>query len=300
VAPVLSVIIGTYNQADIIGLCLQSLCNQTLAPELYEIIVVDSLSKDNTSDIVIQHNANDNIKYIRQENRGKTAARNTGIKAAKGEIIVLTDADMIADNNFLEEHLSFHNLFKMSCAEGLTYNLKSLKPDFGPTNIEPYIKQKIKPGQNLKWAYFLSGNLSLPKNMLIKAGLFDERFVGYGWEDIELGYRLSKMGIPLIYLPQAVNYHYHLPNKEELVKRKYTMGLSAALFYLKHPDRNIKLFLGINPLATFIYRLIKKTPRLQKRIFDRAVKSSFCRYLAEEFNYRFGMEEKFREEGIKL
>lgn len=186
------------------------------------------------------------LNYLRVEDRGKAAARNLGIKSAKGDIVLLTDADIVADQKLLEEHLLAHEKNKNASFEGLEVD----------TDGKPYIKARLRPFQKLKWAYFLTGNVSIRKEQLIEAGLFDENFKGYGWEDIELGYRLHHIKIPLYYLPSAINYHYHPVSYEDKVKRKFEEGKSAALFYKKHPNFEIKMFLGMNPLAMGIYHFI--------------------------------------------
>jgi len=278
----ISVVIGTYNQKDTLKKVLESLFKQILIPQLYEIVVVDSFSTDGT-DALIESLAPSpcSLNYIRQENRGKPAARNRGIEEAQGEIIFLTDADMVADIHLLQEHLRAHDKYENAAFEGQTVN-----PDG-----KPYIKEKLRSGQKLKWSYFLSGNLSAKKKTLIEAGLFDKNFTGYGWEDIELGYRLHQMKIPLYYLPQAVNYHNHPVSEEDLLKRKHEMGKSAAHFYKKHPNLEIKYFLGMNPLAMGIYNLIKAQPRLKKYVEDQAPHSPFYNYLLSEYLYREGLME---------
>lgn len=280
----ISVVIGTYNQAETLKTVLDSLTRQTLFVEDFEVIVVDSSSSDNTEDIVRDFA----IRYYRVYNRGKSAARNYGIKQAQGEIVLLTDADMLADPHLLEEHLKAHEQNQNICVEGLTLNMVRLIPPdiITPQNphLTPYIKENIKPGQSLKWAYFLSGNLSVRKETIIKAGLFDEKFSGYGWEDLELGYRLSKTGVPLIYLPTAINYHYHLVDRKDMLKRKYNMGKSAAYFYQKHRNFEVKMFLGLNPLAMGIFYLLKAFPPLRKLIRNQ--------YLLEEYHYRLGLTEE--------
>lgn len=265
IAPIISVIIGTYNQKEVLQKVLTSLCHQTVANDLYEIIVVDSLSQDNTPEIIPFFQEKILLKYIRRETSGKAAARNIGIKEAQGDIILLTDADMICDIRFIEEHITFHHKFRNCAAEGLTYNLKELKEDFKQTsNLLPYITKKINANDVLEWFSFLSGNLSIPKRILNAIGLFDEKFTGYGWEDLELGYRLSQKGISLRYLPSAINYHYHPFLNEDIIERKKKMGKSAAIFIKKHPQRYIKYFLGLNPLAMLLYYLIKFMPGLKK------------------------------------
>jgi glycosyltransferase involved in cell wall biosynthesis len=279
--PELSVVIGTFNQKDKLKKVLQSLYRQTLSPDRYEVIVVDSASGDGTDRMVKEFSsAPFPLKYLRIENRGKPYARNHGIDLAAGEIILLTDADMIADPNLLSEHLKAHQHYENACFEGTTIN-----PD-----KKPYIKEKLRPFQHLKFSYFLSGNLSVRKQTLVSTGKFDNDFANYGWEDIELGYRLSKMGVPLYYLPLAVNYHDHEVSSEDMLKRKYDMGRSAAIFLKKHPNLEIRYYLGLNPVAMAVFNQINKNPGRLKFITEKAQSSNFYRYLLEEFSYRKGLE----------
>jgi len=277
----LSVVIGTYNQRHILKKTLESLFHQTLSPELYEIQVIDSSSIDGTEKMIEELKPTCRFNYQRVPNNGKTAARNLGVKQAKGEIIFLTDADMVAEQNLLEEHLRAHEKRNNAAFEGLTIN-----PDG-----KPYIRARLRTWQKLKWAYFLTGNLSIRKETIVEVGLFDENFRSYGWEDIELGYRLHQMKIPLFYLPAAVNHHHHPVSNEGMLERKYQMGKSAALFYKKHPNLGIKLFLGLNPLAMAVYRFIKRRPSLLENIRRKANSSNFYRYILEEYEYRRGLEE---------
>ncbi|HVN67911.1 MAG TPA: glycosyltransferase [Candidatus Sulfotelmatobacter sp.] len=277
----LSVVIGTYNQKNVLKKALESLFHQTLSPELYEIQLVDSSSNDGTEKMVEELQPTCRFNYQRVANKGKTAARNLGIKAAQGEIVFLTDADIIADRRLLAEHLAAHEKTPHASFEGLEID----------TDGKPYIKARLRAGQKLKWAYFLTGNLSLRKGTIMTAGLFDEQFQGYGWEDIELGYRLAQMKVPLLYLPSAVNYHHHPVSREGLLARKFEQGRSAALFYKKHPNFAIKTFIGINPLAMGIFRYLKKQPRLLAWLEKKAPSSPFCQYIAEEYQYRLGLEQ---------
>jgi len=268
----ISVIIGTYNQRDVLKKTLESLFHQTLSPEFYEVQLIDSSSNDGTDIMVEALKPTCRFNYVRVENKGKTAARNLGIKKAAGEIIFLTDADMAADPKLLQEHLLAQAKEPRASFEGLTIN-----PDG-----QPYIKARLRSRQKLAWSYFLTGNLSLKKSIIVDAGLFDEQFQGYGWEDIELGYRLHLMKVPLYYLPTAVNHHHHPVSTEGMLQRKFETGRSAALFYRKHPNLTIKLFLGMNPLAMGIYRLLKALPGCRPWLGQ---------YLREEYEYRRGLEE---------
>ena len=86
-----SIIIPTYNSAHLIYHALESVISQNY--DDYEIIIVDDGSSDNTNNVVEPYCSRANIRYIKQENAGPGAARNNGIRNAKGEYIVLLDSD---------------------------------------------------------------------------------------------------------------------------------------------------------------------------------------------------------------
>ncbi|MEI7554157.1 glycosyltransferase family A protein [Candidatus Chlorohelix sp.] len=101
----LSVIIPTYNEQLHITECLDSLLNQTLPPEDYELIVVDDGSKDKTPHI-LQEYANrlpERVKFLKQKHGGPALARNWGSTHARGKMLSFLDADMKFASDFLEK-----------------------------------------------------------------------------------------------------------------------------------------------------------------------------------------------------
>ncbi|HEU4341448.1 MAG TPA: glycosyltransferase, partial [Candidatus Binatia bacterium] len=94
--PKVSVVVCVYNGERTMDSCLASL--QTLNYPNYEIIVVNDGSTDGTRQIAESYRY---IRLINQENQGLSAARNVGIKAASGQIIAFTDADCMADADWL-------------------------------------------------------------------------------------------------------------------------------------------------------------------------------------------------------
>ena len=107
--PAVSVIIPTYNRAHLLDRAIESVLDQTYQD--FEIIVVDDASVDETEEVVISF-ADDRINYIRhQKNKGGSSARNTGIKAAKGEFIAFLDSD---DEWLAEKPKKQIDKFKMS------------------------------------------------------------------------------------------------------------------------------------------------------------------------------------------
>lgn len=90
----LSIVIPAFNAEEYLGECLNSLLQQGLAPEKYEVLVIDDGSTDSTAKLVQNyHKDHPHIKLIQQSNQGNGAARNTGLKKAVGTYLYFIDAD---------------------------------------------------------------------------------------------------------------------------------------------------------------------------------------------------------------
>ncbi|MGB5943435.1 MAG: glycosyltransferase family A protein [Leeuwenhoekiella sp.] len=125
-----SIIIPTYNRAKKLIPCLESIFNQTY-PNI-EVILVDDGSTDNTCDIVQLYvdsiDRNSNYKYINQENQGAPAARNNGLYAASGELIVFFDSDdLMLSGRIAKQVQAIHKSTADSCACGFTNSISKKK-----------------------------------------------------------------------------------------------------------------------------------------------------------------------------
>jgi len=297
VKPLISVVIGTYNQRDVLEKVMNSFNEQNLDPSTYELIIVDSSSTDGTDELLNSFKAKCLYTPIIQENQGKTGARNKGVEEAKSDTIMITDADMIAHPDLLKTHVEAHKQAKVpTCFEGITYNLHKLEWPTQKSNLYPYITRPPKNKSKLGWWYFLTGNISFSKELFYEAGGFDTEFKGYGWEDLELGYRLSKKKIPLIFLKDAINYHYHVITQEEEIERNIKKGESAKILLKIHPE--LKMFLGLNPLSVWVYNRTKKEGRMYRFIKNKCYTSSnrfiqnFGFWFLKEYNYLQGILSK--------
>jgi glycosyltransferase involved in cell wall biosynthesis len=286
----ISVVLGSFNQQAVLKLVLDSLTKQSMPKDNYEIIVVDSSSTDGTQDFLKQYQPDNNFQYLIQENKGKAAARNRGVDLAKGEIIIITDADMIASKDLIKTHYDAHQRFEEpSCFEGLTYNMNKLEWPTTDVNLSRYIKRDYKEYKKLGWYYFLTGNISFPKKVFNDFKGFDETFLSYGWEDLELGYRLSKKQCALYYLKRAINYHYHVVSREEEIERNIKKGYSANIFLKKHPE--LKWFLGLNPLSVIIFNFLQKRPKFYDFVYQYFFNSKIS--ILDRFGFWFLKEYKY-------
>jgi glycosyltransferase involved in cell wall biosynthesis len=253
--PVLSVVIATYNRGPILEKCLRALLDQTLAPDRYEIVIVDDGSTDDTPDLVARlRTASPAWTYHPQANAGRSRARNVGIGLARGEIVVFIDSDVVVVPTFLETHLRLHRE-----ADGRRVYVQGLSVD--TDRFDDPLSTPITP-RHVSAARFATNNVSVPKAYLVEVGGFDEGFVEYGWEDLELGLRLERVGVEMIRTREARGFHWHprfeIADMPKLRRIEEERGRMAAYFYRLHPTFEVRLMIQLTPL----HRVLDKIGRL--------------------------------------
>jgi GT2 family glycosyltransferase len=289
----LSVVIPTYNRLETLERVVPTLLAQDLEPSRYELLICDSNSTDGTSEYLATiASAHNQVRHLPAAYGGRAAARNAGISAARGEIVLFNDADIFASPNLLSTHLRRHRERRKLAVVGLEVQVK---------DFEEYVRKRddtsgrgyLHPPsrKNLSWLYFLTGNASVRRNDLLEAGGFDERFTGYGHEDLELGYRLQAMGIHIVYEPTAVNYHCQDVTYEEQKRKMRLAGRSTTLFYSKHPRADVWLKLGMTPISLGAHSLLTAMPGVLGYFDRRALRSRFARDLVLQYYYVSGIKE---------
>jgi glycosyltransferase involved in cell wall biosynthesis len=262
----LTVITPTYNRQPILEKCLTALEKQLLtSAEGYELLVVDDGSTDGTVEWLAAHpDQFPHVRVVSQNHAGITAARNLGVNSAQGDIVVFVDSDVVVTESFLETHAA---ALKQAIAQGrekvFTYGRLIATCNFDDPTAE---QAKIT---DFSAAYFETNNVAIPKRWLIEAGLFDPSFTQYGWEDLEMGVRLKKMGLEIIKCPTAIGYHYHkafsteeLPN---LVEKEVQRGRMGVVFYQKHPTLEVKMMIQMTVLHQILWGVLSVGGRLNER-----------------------------------
>jgi len=225
-----SLIIPTKDKNSRLKLLMLSL-NQQVNNDYEVIIVMDGCTQDTVDEFKVfleRELAFKPIVVIQPRNVGRAAARNIGIQRASGEIVIFIDDDRIPADNYIQKHIDAHNAHSEDCVivgarfeVNFTnneiiefYERKTIQNDFNvfikdAIEANPGIHNFFSPklAQKFRWLYFFTGNVSVSKSLLEKIGGFDENFTGWGWEDVELGYRLVKENVPFYKNNTILNYH---------------------------------------------------------------------------------------------
>jgi glycosyltransferase involved in cell wall biosynthesis len=266
----LSVVIPTYNRLPILRQCLQALENQRLEPPLqgYEVVVVDDGSTDATVAWLAQASSAGELPHLRlvqQEHGGPAQGRNRGVEAARGEVIVFIDSDLVVRPDFLLSHARGLEQDWQRAGDRLsfTYGAVINTADFDNPTGE---RHKLR---DLSWAYFATGNVAIERSLLERAGLFDTAFQLYGWEDLELGERLRGLGVRLVRCPTAVGYHWHpafsLDQIPQLLRVEQERARMALVFFRKHPSWRVRLIIQYTWLHLLLWNLLTLGGLLNER-----------------------------------
>ena len=202
----ISVIVPVFNSCDTIEKCLKAIRNQQgIAPATYEIIVVDDASTDSSSQMA--ESLCDRLITL-QNNSGAASARNTGAKAAAGDIIVFVDSDVILEPYSLSSIISvFEKDVRISAAVG---RYSETPADTKFLNVYHNAFTRYHHDLSLTEIDWFWGALSaVRKEAFAEAGGFDERYQGASGEDMALGMALFSKGHRIVYVPEAEGAHAH-------------------------------------------------------------------------------------------
>lgn len=203
-APSLSVVLATYNRRTHAERLLRQLAGQTLPRERFELVIVDDGSSQPLATWLPELRLPYEVTAVRQANGGAASARHRGALAARGEVLVITDDDMQLPPEFLEAHLEQHPPGSRRAVVGRIRSSSQLAamPVFERFHAELLDRW---PSRALHGDAVCTGNLSLRRADYLQVGGFDlslERA-----EDIDLGYRLERAGVEIVYAERAFSIH---------------------------------------------------------------------------------------------
>lgn len=248
--PTVSVIIPTYNRANMVSRAIQSVLEQTY--EDFELIVVDDASTDNTEDVVKGFN-DSKIKYLRHdENKGGSVARNTGIRHSVGKFLSFLDDD----DEFLPDHLTIlvETIKGLGSEWGIVYGGKIAVDGNNSSKIYPKWKGEVSD------KILVYGSVGIPTALIRRScfeivGLFDESFPRH--QDWEMYVRLAKRykffpvndATVRVYSSSPPSLKNVLYSKQ-LFLEKFSEEISSLTFL----DRRKFFFKHYNTLAKFSFK----------------------------------------------
>lgn len=258
-SPEITVVIPTHNGGWVLRRTVEALRCQDAAPERFEIIIVDDGSTDGSADGLEETRGPVLARVLRQANRGRAAARNLGAAEARGRVLLFLDSDVWAAPGLVSAHLAHHSGGDRLGVQGrsLTHPDSLTTVFMRATHLLPDLT--VRNRNDLSPLHVITRNFSVTKEAFHLVGGFDEGFVGYGWEDIDLGIRLRDAGVPLRYEPTALAYHHHIQTLEGLLPKLRESGRGAVYFWRKRGrPASLGFFLEIHPallpLKWLVYR----------------------------------------------
>lgn len=242
----LSVVIPTKDRAEALARTLDALEAQEAGEARLEVVVVDNGSSDGTLEQVRAREAGAGlpVRLLEQPAGGPAAARNAGVAAAAGEVLLfLGDDTEPEDKGLLQAHLDLHSA-RPEPAYGVLGRI-TWTPRAPVTPFMRWLENggpqfhycELAPGPVDAANYFYSSHASVKRAFFERVGGFDERFPTAAVEDTELGVRLADAGLRLDYHPELLVLHDHPTTPTQSLRRSIAVGRSAALYNRLRPDR---------------------------------------------------------------
>lgn len=285
----ISIIIPSYNRAQLISIGIQSIIDQTY--QNWELIIIDDGSTDRTEEVIRSFN-DIRIRYIYQVNAERSAARNNGIRNAKGEWICFLDSDDEYLPNHLELLINYIQEFNLMTGLIIT-GLKTCsqtkitnKPFLNLSN--PSIFEEI-------WTKFILPTQTCTHNTILKSNKFDERF--RLWEDTHLWLRITSNHT--IYQIEEYSAIQNIHNEGTVVQgmkdikmkdvRQYIKAILdlkenySEIFKGKLTDKQINEYVD-NKYQMYLYQARQnKQFKVATRVFFKAFSHHPSIYLLKEF-----------------
>jgi len=241
----ISVIMPCFNRAHDLLKVLKAYDSQ-IGGERFEVIAVDDGSSDATYDLLVSYQPQRySLRAERLEkNQGPATARNHAIELVTSPLLVFVGDDMVPAPDFIQGHLKAHQdhpeneiaiLGKAEWPPDMPCN--TLMAHIDGVGKQQFFYYFMLDGQEYDFRFFYTCNLSLKSEFIRNLDhWFDSDFYLAAFEDLELGYRLKRRGLHIIYSKKIVVHHYHYHNIWTFARRQRNAGLMANILIAKHPN----------------------------------------------------------------
>lgn len=239
----LSVVVPTMNKVDLLQRTLAALREQDAGSgRRWEVVVVNDGSSDGTAAFLAEmdgHGENPQIRVVSlAQNVGRARARNLGARAARGEYILFLDDDIVAPPGLVRAHLDLLEAFPGRGTIGYAVTAPEVAdaPHFAYLDSRGVAKL---PEGEAPSRFFVTQNAAVPREAFLSIGGFDEEFSSYGFEDMEVAFRLEdQAGVRFRALLEPVPLHVHHHTLDQYLAKKVECGRHSLLHLARlHPGR---------------------------------------------------------------
>jgi glycosyltransferase involved in cell wall biosynthesis len=226
------------------------LSRQTYPHGLIEVVIVDDASTESVTPVVDEsmETLRDfrRLHLIRHErNRGRAATRNSGIRNSSGDLLIFNDVDDFPEPEYINEVVVRHAEPRIAVRGNIRVHpelrARSAFLRFRDSRFLGARRWRQRGGidpENLPPCFFATSGSSVMRSDLLRVGLFDERFTGYGGEDEEMGYRLFHDGVRIVFDEKARLWDGDDTTTLDRTCARYRNygERGAALLFALHPD----------------------------------------------------------------
>ena len=261
-----SIIVPTHNRPDALMRCLSSLSLLDRQQLEIEIIVVDDGSDQSLQTLV--NTSELDAQFIIQANYGPAHARNAGAAAAKGSTLIFIDDDCTVDNAYVTKLANAVRQYPSAMIGGPVINQLQDNRLAESTQVLVTFLREVDRSADGSIKFFSSNNLAVPRSEFIKMGGFDERLrLG---EDREFCHRWRMGNRPIIYVPDAIVYHWHdlTPRQFWQLHIHYGRGSAAYRAIIKQPDQKRLTIEAWDYYAKLILYPFTRYPRTQASVMS--------------------------------
>ena len=229
-----SIVIPSRGGAARLPVLLSALAAQT-HPDWEAIVVIDG--DIDGSAAVVERFAHLPVRAIvLPENKGRVTALNTGFAAASGDVLIRADDDFEPSPGHVAAHVAAHADTECG-AIGLPLNIaedNAYMRAYGYDADRRGREAAYAAAPDDRWRHW-GGNTSVSRTVYNRVGGFDDRYQGYGWEDVDFGYRVHALGYPIVMVPDAeVRHHMASIDTRTRAERAYASGLARGRFEQIH------------------------------------------------------------------
>ena len=253
----ITVVVPTFQRAGWLRETLDGLARQTLSADRFEVVVTDDGSADGTVDVVRSFADRLNLRYVYHHDLGHrvAATRNAGARAAAAPVLAFVDAGTRPLAGSVEAHLRAHKAAELAGSTTVVvgrvagYDNRTASEDAGSAEPAGDMRDeeldrfsRTLENTCLPWRLAWTANLSVDAKVFASVGGFDERFTGWGAEDMELAYRLHRFGARFCWSDEACAVE--CPHPRDMPSNIVSNRRNQQLFYELHPEPEIEVFIA--------------------------------------------------------